>query len=331
MLEGLVEAVRAGDSRVLVVRGEPGVGKTALLDYLASQMQGCRLMRVAGVQSEMELAFAGLHQLCAPLLDRLDRLPAPQRDALRIAFGISAGRRRSGSCSGMAVLGLLSDVAGEQPLVCLVDDEQWLDHASAQALGFTARRLGAESVGLVFATRVPGEELAGLPELAVEGLEGEDARALLDSVLTGPLDARVRDRIVAEARGNPLALLELPRGLTPEQLAGGFGLPGAGPLAGRIEGSFRRQIDALPDRTRRLLQLAAADPSGDPLLVRRAAGQLGIPVQVEASAVEAGLVEFGERVLFRHPLVRSAAYRSASLRGEAGDASGAGGGHRSGC
>ena len=314
MLDGLVEAVRAGDSRVLVVRGEPGVGKTALLDYLASQMQGCRLMRVAGVQSEMELAFAGLHQLCAPLLDRLDRLPVPQRDALRIAFGISVGPSPERFLLGMAVLGLLSDVAGEQPLVCLVDDEQWLDHASAQALGFTARRLGAESVGLVFATRVPGEELAGLPELAVEGLEEEDALALLDSVLTGPLDARVRDRIVAEARGNPLALLELPRGLTPEQLAGGFGLPGAGPLSGRIEGSFRRQIDALPDRTRRLLQLAAADPSGDPLLVRRAAGQLGIPVQVEASAVEAGLVEFGGRVLFRHPLVRSAAYRSASPR-----------------
>ncbi len=314
MLEELVEAVRAGDSRVLVVRGEPGVGKTALLDYLASQMRGCRLMRVAGVQSEMELAFAGLHQLCAPLLDRLDRLPVPQRDALRIAFGISVGPSPERFLLGMAVLGLLSDVAGEQPLVCLVDDEQWLDHASAQALGFTARRLGAESVGLVFAARVPGEELAGLPELAVEGLEEEDARALLDSVLTGPLDARVRDRIVAEARGNPLALLELPRGLTPEQLAGGFGLPGAGPLSGRIEGSFRRQIDALPDRTRRLLQLAAADPSGDPLLVRRAAGLLGIPVQVEASAVEAGLVEFGGRVLFRHPLVRSAAYRSASLR-----------------
>jgi hypothetical protein len=267
LLEGLVEAVRAGDSRVLVVRGEPGVGKTALLDYLASQMRGCRLMRVAGVQSEMELAFAGLHQLCAPLLDRLDRLPVPQRDALRIAFGISVGPSPERFLLGMAVLGLLSDVAGERPLVCLVDDEQWLDHASAQALGFTARRLGAESVGLVFAARVTGEELAGLPELAVEGLEEEDARALLDSVLTGPLDARVRDRIVAEARGNPLTLLELPRGLTPEQLAGGFGLPGAGPLSGRIEGSFRRQIDALPDRTRRLLQLAAADPSGDPLLV----------------------------------------------------------------
>ena len=313
-LDGLVAAVRAGDSRVLVLRGEPGVGKTALLDYLVGQLQGCRLVRVAGVQSEMELAFAGLHQLLAAMLDHLDQLPAPQRDALRTAFGISAGPPPDRFLVGLAVLSLLSRVADERPLVCLVDDEQWLDHASAQALGFAARRLGAESVGLVFAARVPGEELAGLPQLAVEGLAEGEARALLDSVLTGPLDARIRDRIVAEARGNPLALLELPRGLTPAQLAGGFGLPGAEPLSGRIEDSFRRQIDALPAETRRLLQLAAADPFGDPPLLWRAAGQLGIPLRVEAPAIEAGLVEFGGRVRFRHPLVRSAAYRSASLR-----------------
>ena len=312
MLDGLVEAVRAGDSRVLVLRGEPGVGKTALLDYLVGQTQGCRLVRVAGVQSEMELAFAGLHQLLAAMLDHLDQLAVPQRDALRTAFGISAGPPPDRFLVGLAVLSLLSWVAGERPLVCLVDDEQWLDHASAQALGFAARRLGAEPVGLVFAARVPGDELAGLPQLAVEGLAEGDARALLDSVLTGPLDARIRDRIVAEARGNPLALLELPRGLTPAQLAGGFGLPGAEPLAGRIEDSFRRQIDALPAQTRRLLQLAAADPFGDPPLVWRAAGQLGIPARVEVPAIEAGLVEFGGRVRFRHPLVRSAAYRSAS-------------------
>ncbi len=313
-LDGLVAAVRAGDSRVLVLRGEPGVGKTALLDYLVGQLQGCRLVRVAGVQSEMELAFAGLHQLLAAMLDHLDQLPAPQRDALRTAFGISAGPPPDRFLVGLAVLSLLSRVADERPLVCLVDDEQWLDHASAQALGFAARRLGAESVGLVFAARVPGDELAGLPQLAVEGLAEGEARALLDSVLTGPLDARNRDRIVAEARGNPLALLELPRGLTPAQLAGGFGLPGAEPLSGRLEDSFRRQIDALPAETRRLLQLAAADPFGDPPLLWRAAGQLGIPLRVEVPAIEAGLVEFGGRVRFRHPLVRSAAYRSASLR-----------------
>ena len=213
---------------------------------------------------------------------------------------------------GLAVLSLLSDVAGERPLICVIDDEQWLDHASAQALGFAARRLAADPVGLVFGARVPGEEVAGLPELTVEGLSDSDARALLDSALTGPLDARVRDVIVAETQGNPLALLELPRGLTPAELAGGFGLPGATPLSGRIEDSFRRQLDALPAQTRRLLQLAAADPSGDRSLVWRAAGRLGISAQEAAPAVEAGLAEFGAQVRFRHPLVRSAAYWSAS-------------------
>jgi DNA-binding CsgD family transcriptional regulator len=314
VLDGLVEAVRAGESRVLVVRGEPGVGKTALLDHLAGQAQGCRVVRAAGVQSEMELAFAGLHQLCAPMLDRLDRLPDPQREALRTAFGLGVGPAPDRFLVGLAVLGLLSEVAGELPLVCVIDDEQWLDRASAQALGFVARRLAAESVGLVFATRVPGEEVAGLPDLAVEGLREGDARALLASVLTGPLDARVRDQIVAETRGNPLALLELPRAVTPEQLAGGFGLPGAVPLSGRIEESFRLRIEALAAGTRKLLQLAAADPSGDPSLVWRAAGRLGIPLQAAAPAAEAGLVEFGAQVRFRHPLVRSAAYQSASFQ-----------------
>jgi hypothetical protein len=216
---------------------------------------------------------------------------------------------------GLAVLSLLSEVAGERPLMCVVDDEQWLDRASAQALGFVGRRLAADPVGLVFAARIPGdEELAGLPELTVQGLREGDARALLDSVLTGPLDARVRDQIVAETRGNPLALLELPRGLTPAQLAGGFGLPGALTLPGRIEESFRRRLDALPAQTRRLLQLAAADPAGDPSLVWRAAEMLGVGTGAAEPAVEAGLVEFGAQVRFRHPLVRSAAYRSASVQ-----------------
>ena len=215
---------------------------------------------------------------------------------------------------GLAVLGLLSEVAAKRPVLCVVDDAQWLDRASAQVLAFVARRLGAESVGLVFGTRVAGDELAGLPELAVEGLAEADARALLESVLPGPVDARVRDQIVAETRGNPLALLELPRGLTVAELAGGFGLPGALPLAGRIEDSFRQQIDALPAQTRRLLLLAAADPTGDPALIWRAAGRLGIGTQAAGPAAEAGLAEFGGRVRFRHPLVRSAAYRSASAR-----------------
>ncbi len=314
VLDGLIEAVRAGESRVLVVRGEPGVGKTALLDHLAGRAHGCRVVRAAGVQSEMELAFAGLHQLCAPMLDHLEAIPVPQRDALRTAFGLSAGPVPDRFLVALAALSLLSEIAAEQPLICVVDDEQWLDRASAQALGFVARRLEAEPVGLVFAARVPGDEVAGLPELTVEGLGEGDARALLDSVLTGPLDVRVRDQIVAETRGNPLALLELPRGMTPVQLAGGFGLPGVIPLPSRIEESFRRQLDALPAGTRRLLQLAAAEPADDPVLVRRAAERLGIGVQAAAPAVEAGLVEIGARMRFWHPLVRSAAYRSASVQ-----------------
>jgi DNA-binding CsgD family transcriptional regulator len=314
VLDQLIDAVRAGGSRVLVVRGEPGVGKSALLEYLAGHASGCRVVRAAGVQSEMELAFAGLHQLLAPMLDRAGRLPGPQREALRTAFGVSAGPVPDRFLVGLAVLGLVSEVASERPLVCVVDDEQWLDRASAQALGFAARRLAAEPVGLVFAARVAGAELAGLPELAVEGLWEDDARALLDSALTGSLDARVRDQIVAETRGNPLALLELPRGLSPAELAGGFGLPGAVSLPGRIEDSFRRQLEGLPEQTRRLLALAAADPSGDPLLVWRAAGRLEIPVGAGAPAVGAGLVEFGARVRFRHPLARSAAYRSAPVQ-----------------
>ena len=286
VLDGLIEAVRAGESRVLVVRGEPGVGKTALLDHLAGRAHGCRVVRAAGVQSEMELAFAGLHQLCAPMLDHLEAIPVPQRDALRTAFGLSAGPVPDRFLVALAALSLLSEIAAEQPLICVVDDEQWLDRASAQALGFVARRLEAEPVGLIFAARVPGDEVAGLPELTVEGLGEGDARALLDSVLTGPLDVRVRDQIVAETRGNPLALLELPRGMTPVQLAGGFGLPGVIPLPSRIEESFRRQLDALPAGTRRLLQLAAAEPADDPVLVRRAAERLGIGVQAAAPAVK---------------------------------------------
>src|SRR5580693_7590564 len=310
----LVADVRAGEGRALVVRGEPGVGKTALLDYLAEHASGCLVTRAAGVQSEMELAFAGLHQLCAPMLDHAESLPGPQREALMTAFGLSAGPAPDRFLVGLAVLGLLSETAEERPLLCVVDDQQWLDQASAQALGFAARRLAADPVGLVFAARAPGKEVAGLPELVVEGLAEDDARALLESVLPGPLDPRVRDRIIADTHGNPLALLELPRGLTPAQLTGGFGIRSAVPLDGRIEESFGRQLEALPAQTRRLVQLAAADPSGDPVLVWRAAGRLAIGTEAARPAVEAGLAEFGARVRFRHPLVRSAAYRSASVQ-----------------
>ena len=313
-LDRLVASVRAGESRALVVYGEPGAGKTALLEYLAGQASGCRVVRAVGIQSEMELAFAALHQLCAPMLDRLERLPAPQRDALRTALGLSAGPAPDRFLIGLAALGLLSEVAGDRPLLCIVDDEQWLDSASAQVLAFVGRRLGAESVGLVFGARIPTGDLAGLPELVVEGLREDDARALLESALTGPLDARVRDQIIAEAHGNPLVLLELPRGWTAAELAGGFGLPGTISLSGSIEESFRRRIEALPAGTRRLLLLAAADPTGNPVLVRRAAGRLGVGAEAAAPAVQAELAEFGVRVRFRHPLVRSVAYRSAPVR-----------------
>jgi AAA ATPase domain len=276
VFDGLVAAVRAGESRVLVVRGDPGVGKTVLLDDLARRASdaGCRVARAGGVQSEMELAFAGLHPLCAPILDYAERLPVPQRDALWTAFGVAAGPAPDRFLVGLAVLSLMSEVAGERPLICVVDDAQWLDQASAQALGFAARRLAADPVGLVFAARDECADLAGLPELELGGLEDHDARAPLESAPAAPLDARVRDLIVVEARGNPLALLELPRGLTPAELAGGFGLPGAAPLTRRIEDSFRRQLEALPDQTRRLLQLAAADPSGDPSFAMSEAGPL---------------------------------------------------------
>jgi DNA-binding CsgD family transcriptional regulator len=314
VLDLFVDRVRSGEGRALVVRGEPGVGKTALLDYLVRRASGCRVARVSGVQSEMELAFAGVHQLCTPMLDHAQSLPVPQREALRTALGVAAGPAPDRFLVGLAVLGLLSEAAAERPLMCVVDDEQWLDRASAQALGFAARRLAADPVGVVFAARVPGKDVAGLPELLVQGLSEDDARVLLESVLTAPLDARVREQIIADTHGNPLALLELPRELTATQLAGGFGLPGAGPLDGRIEDSFGRQLAALPDQARRLVQLAAADPSGDAALVWRAAGRLGLDAAAAGPAAAAGLAEFGARVQFRHPLVRSAAYRSASAQ-----------------
>jgi hypothetical protein len=304
VLDQLVDAVCAGGSRALVISGESGVGKTALLDYVGERASKCRVIRASGVQSEMELAFAALHQLCGPILNRLERLPEPQRDALQTAFGMVAGPPPDLFLIGLAVLSLLSEATDERPLVCLVDDEQWLDDASAQVLAFVARRLVAESVGLVFAAPVPGPELAALPHLVVDGLPDAEARALLDTVLSGPLDSEVRDQIVAETHGNPLALVELPRGLTNQQLAGGFGLPTTARVPGTVEENFRRRIDAMPDQTRELLLLAAAEPIGDPALIWAAAAQLGIDGDAAAPAVDAGLVEFGPRVRFRHPLAR---------------------------
>jgi DNA-binding CsgD family transcriptional regulator len=311
-LGGLLDGVRSGRSSVLVLRGEAGMGKTALLDYAVASAADLRIVRAAGVESEMGLAFAGLHQLCGPVLDRLGRLPGPQRAALGAAFGLETGPAPDRFLVSLAVLGLLSEVAGERPLVCVVDDAQWLDRESAQVLAFAARRLVTESVLMLFAGREPGTDFRGLPELVVAGLGADDARELLDSALRWPMDDRVREQLVAETRGNPLALLELPRGLSPGELAGGFGLPAVLPVPGRIEQDFLRRAGDLPGPTRLLLVAAAAEPTGDPVLLRRAAAQLGIPAQAAKPAAEAGLLEFGARVRFQHPLVRSAAYQSAS-------------------
>jgi DNA-binding CsgD family transcriptional regulator len=314
VLGRLLGAARSGDGGVLVVHGEPGVGKTALLEWTVAEGRQLRVLRTVGVESEMELPFAALEQLCSPILDRSERLPDPQRDALSVAFGVSGGQAPNPFLVGLAALGLLSEASQERPLLCVVDDAQWLDRASARALGFVARRLLAEKIALVFAARELGDALAGLPELRVEPLGRRDARTLLESVLPAPLDERVLDRIVLETHGNPLALLELPRGLTPTQLAGGFGLPVAVPLSASIEDSFTRRLARLPGDARRLLLVAAADPVGDTALVWRAARQFGIPESVVETVDADDLLEFGARVVFRHPLVRSAVYRAAGLK-----------------
>ncbi|HUA47483.1 MAG TPA: AAA family ATPase, partial [Solirubrobacteraceae bacterium] len=312
LLAGLVAAVRRGESRSLILRGEAGIGKTALLEYLIESTSGVTVLRAVGVESEMELAYAGLHQLCAPLLDRLERLPAPQRDAVEIVFGLSAGPPPDRFLVGLGVLTLFSEAADQHPLLCVIDDAQWLDRASALTLAFVARRLLAERVGIVFAARDPDQALNHVSELEVRGIRNGDARALLDSALRFKLDERVRDRIIAETRGNPLALLELPRGLTATQLAGGFGLLEARGLLGRIEESFVRRVAALPEDTRLLLLVAAAEPVGDPLLLWAAAERLGIAPTAAGAAEAEALLAVGERVIFRHPLVRSAVYGSAA-------------------
>src|SRR3954451_14036952 len=278
LLERLLKNVRGGQSAVLVIRAEAGMGKTALLEFCAAQASGFRVAEIAGVESEMELPFAALHQLCAPMLNRLEALPEPQQAALRVALGLASGDPPDRFLVSLAALSLLAEVGAEQPLLCCVDDAHWLDAASAQVLGFVARRLLADSVAVLFAVREPAEEadLADLPALLLDGLDEEDARSLLATVLPGRFDGRVRDRILAEARGNPLALLELPRGLSTSRLAGGFGLPDVLPLAGRIEHSFLDRLEELPDETRRLLLVAAAEPVGDPALMWQATTLLGV-------------------------------------------------------
>jgi DNA-binding CsgD family transcriptional regulator len=309
-LDGLLSDLRSGRGRAVMVRGEAGVGKTALLEYTVAAAADMRVIRAAGVESEMELAFASLHLLCGPLLDRLAGLPAPQRDALEVAFGLREGAAPDRFMVGLAVLTLLSQITEERPLLCVVDDAQWLDQASGHALAFVARRLLAEPVGLLFAAREPDDQFRGVADLEVRGLPDGEARTLLQSAVGPGFDKRVRDRILAEANGNPLALLELPRGLGPA----GLGHPGlAEPVPARVEAGYRRRLEALPADTRSLMLIAAAEPIGDPVLVWRAAGQLGIPASAAAAASAAGLLRVGTLVRFRHPLVRSAVYAAASL------------------
>ncbi|HET6737784.1 MAG TPA: AAA family ATPase [Kribbella sp.] len=314
-LDALADRVRAGASQVLVLRGEAGVGKSALLDYLANGLgESCRLARAAGVESEVELPFSGLHQLCAPMLDHLDRLPGPQRDALATAFGMHTGPPPDRFLVGLAVLSLLAEVAEERPLVCVIDDLQWFDPVSAQILAFVARRQLADPVGLVFAIRGAHEdsELAGQPTMDVRGLRDADAHALLATVLTSDVDHQVRETIVAETRGNPLALLELPRGLSTTELSFGFGLADAVPLETHLEHNFSQRFAALPEPTRLFLLAAALEPVGDLSLLRRAVQRLDVDFAASVPAVRAGLIELGARVRFRHPLARSAVARAAS-------------------
>ncbi len=308
ILDRLLDGGRGG---VLVLHGEAGVGKTALLDYAVGARLEFRVARTSGVEAEMELPFAALQQLCSPFLDLMDRLPQPQYEALGVAFGLSSGSAPNPFLVGLAVLGLLSEAAEERPLLAVVDDAHWLDHASARALAFVARRLLAEQIVLLFATRQVDDALGGIPELLIAPLGHRDTRALLESVLPAPLDEPVLERIVVETHGNPLALLELPRGLTPTELAGGFGLPEV-PLSASIEGSFTRRLGGLPDDARRLLLLAATDPVGDPALLWRAAERLGIPESAADTVESEDLLVLDPRAVFRHPLVRSAVYRAAT-------------------
>jgi len=308
-----VSTVKSGQCQVLVLRGEAGVGKSALLDYVAEQAPGFRCVQVVGVQSDMELAFAGLQQLCAPLMAYAEELPEPQREALAVAFGRGVGPTPDRFLVGLAVLSLMAAAANDKPLLCIVDDAQWLDEVSVQTLGFVARRLLAEPVALVFAVRDRPDVLAGLPELVIEGLSDDDARELLESVMLGGIDPRVRDRIVAETRGIPLALVEVPRSVSATELAGGFWISGKRSSTTAIEEGFVGRINSLPADTQRLVLVAAAEPVGDAALFLRAAALLGIPVDALAPAEAAGVIEFGPRMRFHHPLMRSAAYRSADL------------------
>ncbi|MCW2644259.1 MAG: LuxR family transcriptional regulator [Pseudonocardiales bacterium] len=311
-VDRLLSATRLGHGGTVVIHGEPGIGKSALLAYATESATGFQVLGAVGNEAERELPYATAQQLCASNLATLDQLPAPQRDALDVAFGHVSGSPPDRLFVGLALLGLLSQIASKTPVLCLVDDAQWLDHESAQAFAIAARRVRSERIAFVFGARTVPEVLTGFPDLSLHGLGPSDARALLRSALPEPFDESVTERILAETRGNPLALIELPRGMTTVELAGGFALPASVPVAGRLQSSFRRRIAQLPETSRRLLLVAAAEPTGDPALVWAAAQRLGVD-ESAATAVEAeGLLQVSPRIIFRHPLVRSAVYEAAS-------------------
>ena len=313
-LDAALAEAREGRSRVVVLRGEAGAGKSVLLNYAVRRADGCRVATAVGIESEMELAYSGLHQLCAPVLDHVDRLPQPQRDALLTVFGRQVGPAPNPFLVGLATLTLLAEVAEQQPLLCVIDDAQWLDTASAQVVQFVGRRLLAERIALVCAARpqADGEVLAGMSAFQVAGLGPSDARALLLDKLQGRLDAAVCDQIVTESHGNPLALLELPRTWNLADVAGGFGLPARHPVTTKIEQSYATRLAALPAETQLLVLAAAAEPLGDAFLLRRAVEILELDMTAAGPAVDARLLDVGGRIEFAHPLVRSAAYGSAA-------------------
>jgi DNA-binding CsgD family transcriptional regulator/tetratricopeptide (TPR) repeat protein len=315
-LDALVGQVQSGRSQALVLHGEAGMGKTALLDYVAEHATGWRVARVSGVESEMELAYAAVHHLCGPMFDLIDRLPAPQRDALRVVFGIADGGVPDRFLVALALLTLVAETAADRPLLCVVDDAQWVDRASLQALSFVARRLFADRVAMLFAARDHSREddLRGLPDIALAGISDHEARLLLEETIPGRLDEQVRQRIIADARGNPLALLELPRGLTPAALAGGFGLPETQLVTNRIEQSFAARLATLPRNAQLVLLVAAAEPIGDVALLWQTVERLGLSADAVALAEEPELIDIGTRVRFRHPLVRAAIYGLAAPR-----------------
>jgi DNA-binding CsgD family transcriptional regulator/tetratricopeptide (TPR) repeat protein len=314
-LEALLDAVRHGLSGALVLRGQAGIGKTALLERAICSAPDFLAVRALGMECEMELGFAGLHQLVLPFLPHLDRLPVPQRDALGAAFGLIAVPPPARFQVGLATLTLLANAASEQPLLCIIDDAQWLDMESSEVLAFVARRLIADRIALLFAVREPAERrtgLTGLPELWIDGLHARDARRLLATVVGGPLAGQVSERIIAETEGNPLAILELTTELTPRELGSASLLPEPLPIGSRLQQRFVAQMRGLPADTQTFLLLAAAESSGDPVVVWRAARQLGLEQDAVAAAEAARLLVVGRQILFRHPLIRSAIYHSAS-------------------